>query len=116
MKKNILFLISFCFLFVTKIFASSPWVVCDGLPGCDSNITWKSFFEFIWNLISYWIRYVAVVAVISLVLSWFMYLLSWWEDEKVKKAKKWITWSLVWVLLSVSAWSIINLVNQFNIN
>jgi hypothetical protein len=49
-------------------------------------------------------------------LAWIMYLVSGWEDEKVKKAKKWIIWSLIWVLISTSAWAIINLVNSFKIN
>jgi len=116
MKKYILFLISFYFVFITNIYASGPGVVCDWLPGCSNSVTGKSFFGFIWNLISTWIKYVAVIAVISLVLSGMMYILSGGEEEKVKKAKSWITWSLIWVLLSTSAWAIINMLNAFRIN
>lgn len=107
------------FIFLRKIFlveASAPEVVCDWLPWCSSVVSWKSFFTFLWNLISTWIKYTAVIAVISLMLAWIMYLVSGWEDEKVKKAKKWIIWSLIWVLISTSAWAIINLVNSFKIN
>jgi hypothetical protein len=41
-----------------------------------------------------------------------MYLLSWGEEDKTKKAKSWIIWSLVWVLTSISAWWIINMLNN----
>jgi hypothetical protein len=50
-----------------------------------------------------------------LILSGMMYLVSWGEEEKVKKAKMWIVWSLVWVFLSVSAWGIINMLNNIKI-
>lgn len=96
--------------------SSAPWVVCEWLPGCGSSVWWKSFFWFLGNLISSWIKYTAVIAVISLMIAWIMYLTSGWEEEHVKKAKKWITWSLVWVLISTSAWAIINLANSFKIN
>lgn len=96
--------------------SSGPAVVCNGLPGCSSWVTGKSFFGFLWNLISAGIKYVAVIAVIALIISGMMYLTSGWEDEKVKKAKKWIIWALVGVFVSTSAWAIINLVNSFRIN
>jgi hypothetical protein len=41
------------------------------------------------------IQYVPVVAVVALTLSGIMYILSGGDDEKVKKAKNWITWSLI---------------------
>ena len=98
-----------------------PKVNCIWLPGCvDKDISkptpastkkdlWKVVItSLIWNLI----QYVAVFAVIALMLSGIMYLVSWGEEEKVKKAKSWITWSLIWVLLSTTAWWIINIVNN----
>jgi hypothetical protein len=44
-----------------------------------------------------------------------MYLLSSWEEEKANKAKKWIIYSLIGVFISVSAWWIINLLNNIKI-
>jgi hypothetical protein len=44
-----------------------------------------------------------------------MYILSGWEEEKVKKAKWWIIWSLVGVFMSVSAWWIISFITQITI-
>ncbi len=121
--KKLYFLVWFLSVLKIKVLASSPEVVCNWLPWCSSETTWDTqsslkdwdFFSFLWNLISEWIKYVAVLAVISLIISWIMYLISMWEDEKINKAKKMIIWSLVWVLLSTSAWAIINMLNNFRI-
>lgn len=114
--KKILFTFLVFILEIWSVIASWPPVVCTGLPGCSSGVTGKSFFSFLWKLIASGIKYVAVFAVIALVIAGMMYLTSWWEEEQVKKAKKWITWALVGVFLSTSAWAIINLVNSFRIN
>ena len=102
----------------------APKVNCIGLPGCpdkdienpggyniDDNVTLKWVSALIWEFI----KYVAVVAVITLMISGIMYLVSGWEEEKVKKAKTWIICSLVWVFFSVSAWWIINVLNSLSI-
>lgn len=114
--KKIFFAFSLLLINLSTAVAAWPTVVCTGLPGCSSGVTGKSFFGFLWNLISSGIKYVAVIAVIALVIAGMMYITSGWEEEQVKKAKKWITWALVWVFLSTSAWAIINLVNSFRIN
>jgi len=66
-------------------------------------------------VISSAISYLAVFAVLALMISWIMYMISAWDDEKAKKAKKWIMWSLAWVLLSVSALWIIKMINNITI-
>jgi hypothetical protein len=126
---SILFILS-SFIFVSNNTAFSaptteaPKVNCIWLPGCpDEDIANPGGYnprqnitlEWIGAFIAELIKYVAVVAVISVMLSWMMYLFSGWEEEKVKKARVWITWSLVWVLLSISAWGIINLLNTLTI-
>jgi hypothetical protein len=126
-KKNLtLVLITFFSIFsfwINNTFwaTQAPAVNCYWLPGCydkyketpskpsvEKNLWIQKVSNLIWNLI----QYVAVFAVIALILSGLMYLISWWEEEKVKKAKSWIIWSLVWVILSVSAWWIINVLNN----
>lgn len=128
----LLIFINFWFLINNNIFAldapNAPKVNCIWLPWCDiTNNDWKVFDEtwlntkwwewmkWIWNVIAEWIKYVSVLAVLSLIISWFFYILSWWEDEKTKKAKRMIIWSLIWVIISITAWWIINLVNKINI-
>jgi amino acid permease len=67
------------------------------------------------NIISTLIEYVGVVSVVSIILSWFMMLLSWGDEEKVNKAKKWIVYSLIWVFVSLSSFWIIKIMDNLNI-
>lgn len=131
-KKWILIIfLSLCFLFSQEVtfWASQPntWaptVNCIGLPGCTDEEKENPKQYKVWtNIALVWlsktianlIQYVAVVAVITLMLSGIMYMLSWGDEEKIKKARNWIVWSLVWVLLSISAWWIINVLNTLQI-
>jgi hypothetical protein len=49
-------------------------------------------------------------------LSGFLYLLSGGEEEKTKKAKNWIIWSLVWVLVALSSNFLVTTIINFNFN
>jgi len=115
MKNKIYTFLLLLIVFINKPYAAKPEIPDLGLPwekGSNINIAWDVW----WKLISIFIQYVAVIAVISLMISWVKYLLANWEEEKVKKAKSWIIWSLVWVLLSISAWGLINIINNIRIN
>ena len=113
-------------VFITNTYsANSPSVNCIWLPWCvdtdktkpsPADITKKNSLEWISNIIWELIQYVSVIAVISVMISWVLYMTSWGEEEKVKKAKTWIIWSLVWVFLSISAWWIINMLNMIEIS
>jgi hypothetical protein len=95
-----------------------PPINCEWLPWCENweeVVTWKVWLNFIANAISEFISFIAVIAVFAVIFSWVMYLLSAWDEEKTKKAKNWIIYSLVWVLLSISAWGIVNLLNNLKI-
>lgn len=120
------------FIFITLIYtniyiasASAPAVNCVWLPWCadTSKVDVKApssvnnlWIEVVSSLISQLIQFVAAFAVFALIISWIMYLLSGWEEEKAKKAKTWIIWSLVWVVVSISAWWIINILNNLKID
>ena len=113
MFKKILFIfLSFFSLGMNYTFAAQPKVNCEWLPGCEDGSDSDIGIETIANVIWLLIQYVAVIAVIALILSGMMYLISWGDEEKAKKAKSWVTWSLVWVILSISAWWIINMLNK----
>jgi hypothetical protein len=120
-RKNSMKYISIAFtLAITSFyqaFWASPTVNCWGLPGCSSdenNV--DSIYGVIGNVISLMIQYITVLAVLAVMLWWIMYLLSAGDEEKAKKAKSVIIWSLVGVFLAVSAWSIVSIVNNFNIS
>lgn len=126
MFKKIIFSILVYFLYFDISFAwwfdfeynSTSWnppVNCKWLPGCSSATNYGVVTKVSSNLIAHLIQYVAVFAVMALVISWVKYLISWWDEAKVKDAKNWIIWSLVWVFLSISAWAIINIINEFTI-
>lgn len=67
------------------------------------------------KFLTYAIQIVAVIAVISLMLSGIMLIASWWEEEKFKKARVWFTWSLIGVVITLTAWYIINFINNLSV-
>lgn len=119
-------------LFIQNVFAEDAkkavGINCYGLPGCPDEpiqsptpglVWWDKYnvwWEYILDIIHLMLQYVSVVAVIALMLSWILYLLSWGEDEKTKKAKNWIIWSLVWVLVSLSSNFLVTTIINFNFN
>ncbi len=114
------------FFAITPVLAKAPEVNCYGLPGCPdssidaptaANITASKniWIGFIGSIVSNGIKYIAVIAVICLMLAGIKYIISMGDDEKVNKAKMWIIYSLTGVLLSVSAWTLINIINDFRI-
>jgi len=111
MKKNIIILIWIFYIYLNKIYASdlvpNVW-----LPWWEGEEIINTSFP---KIISNFIQYIAVIAVVTLMISGIMYLVSMWEEEKVKKAKNWVIWSLVWVIISVVAFAIVSFITQFNI-
>lgn len=100
----------------------APGIWWDGLPWDVNSELWVSgnydnspFEEFANVFASELIKFVAAVAVIALMLSWIMLIISGWQEEKFKKAKTWFIWSLIWVLVSLSAWFLISFLNNLSI-
>ena len=126
--KNILLII---FIILSSIYYkniyAAPAINCIWMPWCkDNNIesptppinlnsSSNSINNFLWKTISEIIKYISVIAVMSLMLWWIMFMISGWEEEKTKKAKSWIIWSLIWVFLSISAYTLIAIINNFKI-
>ncbi len=119
MKKIIFFLLALSPYITTFATSTAPWIKCDWLPWCPSSWTDtlanSKLIPFLWKLIAEIIKYTAVIAVIALMFAWIMYITSWWEDETTKKAKKWIIYSLIGVFVSISAYLIVNIINNTNI-
>lgn len=114
MYKKILVICLLFWAWFDLVSAAAPVINWAGLPGSGASGD-KIITKYIPSLIATMIKYIAVIAVISTMLSGIMYLTSVWKEDTTKKAKSWIIWSLVWVLLSVSAWYIINLINTVSI-
>lgn len=92
-----------------------PDIACWWLPGCGGEIDDDGIYGVLGNIISLMIQYIAVLAVLAVMLGGIMYLVSSWDEEKTKRAKNVIIWALVGVFLSVAAWSIIGILNNFRI-
>ena len=64
--------------------------------------------------VNWWINnislYIWLLAVFAIVFWAFMLNFSWWEDEKVKKAKDIIKWSIIWFIWVILASGIANLI------
>lgn len=113
--KKILFLILLVLLFqADSIHAAWPAINWAWLP-------WAWWWDdavvntYIPKAIATLIKYTSVIAVLSVTISGIMYNMSFWDEAKAKKAKAWITYSLVWVLVSTSAYAIISLVNSISL-
>jgi len=64
-----------------------PVINCEWLPWCGSDWTVNAVEKVSANIIAQLIQYVAVVAVIALMISGVMYMVSSGEEERTKKAK-----------------------------
>ncbi len=106
MIKNVLFSLFAFISYFSSVLAAWPKINCKWLPGCDTDDV-KVIEKVSSGIISEMIKYVAVLAVIALMISWVMYMFSDWEEEKTKKAKSWIIWSLTAVVLSISSYYIV---------
>ena len=123
MIKKIFFMLMFWMIsFGTAIAQKAPWIVNLWLPdggaqetGVATEPTNLPFETLANNFISTFIQFVAVVAVLALILSGIQLILSWGEEEKMKKARKWFIWSLTWVIVSLLAFFIITFINNLNI-
>ena len=115
MKKFII-LISFFLTGCAKYWRSTaPEIHCDGLPGCRGSGTSQNIIDYINNFIALLIQYVWVIAVIAVMISGIMYIVSAGEEERVNQAKRWIIWSLLGVFFSILGWWIINALNNIDI-
>ena len=119
------FIIAGFYMFANiQAYTAAPTINCYGLPGCDGSakgspsdatqLSNNSFWEAIVQIISFVMPYIAVAAIVAIMISWVMYLLSAWDEDKVNRAKKWIIWSLVWVILSTTSWYIIGVLGNLS--
>lgn len=64
--------------------------------------------------ISKWVQNISsilwILAIWALVYAALLMTISAWEDEKIKKAKDIIKWTIIWFVWLISAWSIIYIV------
>lgn len=73
--------------------------------------SWISLFKTLANLILF---LAAPIAIFYLSLAWYYYITSWWNDEKIKKAKNIITYVLLWGLIFLASYTFLLELWTFN--
>ena len=124
MKKIFLIILLFCSLITLNTVYSSceytEWAyVSKNLNDCfDSDSTVvapkpKLVRTWLKSVINDWITRIAVflsVMAVWWIVYWsFMLSISTWEDEKIKKWKDIVKWSIIWFLAVISAWWLISI-------
>ncbi len=83
------------------------WVIPEG----DLDLwTWDWFSQLISKFVINISKLLFILAVWALVYASYLLVLSGWEDEKIKKAKDIIKWTIIWFIWLISAWLIIMLI------
>ncbi len=97
---------------VSAVFADDalPKPAIAGLP--FSN---KTAAASIASIIKQVVLYTGILAVVSLSWGGFLFITAFGEDDKVKKGKSIIQYSLIGVVLSISAYAIVDLVNRLTV-
>ena len=97
---------------VSAVFADDalPKPAIAGLP--FSN---KTAAASIASIIKQVVLYTGILAVVSLSWGGFIFITAFGEDDKVKKGKSIIQYSLIGVVLSISAYAIVDLVNRLTV-
>jgi hypothetical protein len=71
---------------------------------------WESF----WESLKIWSEKIAILvgslAVLMIVYAWFLLVISTWDEEKIKKAKDILKWTILWFIWLLMAWLIVMLI------
>lgn len=117
--KLIIFLSSFLFLFFINInisFALNLQVDIPGQEALDFNGTTKPIGQYIKNIYNYAISIVGIVATIMLMFGGFTWLTAGGSGEKVGKARDIIFGALTGLVLALTSYTILTLVNPDLVN
>lgn len=61
---------------------------------------------YIQRVVIYILWFLSIIAVILIIYAWFNMLTSAWDDEKAKKSKSIIIYSIIWLVIIFLAWPI----------
>ncbi len=64
-----------------------------------TDLSW--FTKIFLNFLNWANSFIAIITLIMIIYAWVLILLSWWEEEKLKKWKHTIIYALIWVFLLV---------------
>jgi hypothetical protein len=87
-----------------------------GLPGqkmASQNANWE--IGLLGKVIKRGLQVVAGISVVALVWAGVLYLTSYGDEEKVKKAKKAIIWTVLGLVTGLGGWAIVDLINNLTL-
>ena len=91
------------------------WVkVCEAGWNCKYKCEVQKWFGsvviMLWNIIKYFTFIALLAAVLFLVIWWIMYSMSWVDPSAKDKAKEKITQALMWIIVLLLSWVILNVI------
>lgn len=84
------------------------WV--EAIKDIDWLVTDRSATEYIQDIVVYVLRFLAIIATILIIYAWFNLLTSAWDEEKAKKSKQIIIYTIIWIFIIFIAWPLIKFV------
>lgn len=75
---------------------------------CSVKKWFWTVIEMLWNIIKYFTFIASLWAVLFIILNWILYSMWWAEPSMKDDAKKRITWTLIWLVLLLLSWVILN--------
>jgi len=87
-----------------------PWEVYPNLYDCEVEKWVWQIVSMLWQIIKYF-TYIALLSwVLFIVYNWILYSM-WWADQSLKDdSKKRIIWTLIWLILLLLSWPILQLI------
>ncbi len=78
---------------------SFEWWTDIAATAIDGIVTDKTFSEYVIQLIQVLTTYITLIWVIIIIYAGFIILVSGWEEEKIKNAKRLILYAILWIVL-----------------
>ena len=85
-----------------------------GIEASKWSINWlvtdRTLSEYVIQIISYLTTFITLIWVVIVIYAGFTILVSWWDEEKIKSAKRLILYAILWIILIWLAWSIMTFI------
>ncbi len=101
--------------------SSDKIIDCNDLtsPNCSMNVnaiigskqSWTTKpKDFLVDVVWWALFFIGIFISFTLVVSWLLFVLAWWDEKQAEKWKMWIKYSLIWLFLVLASYFIIRLV------
>ena len=93
-----------------KTTVSFKWIItgCHKDNTCDITSWTQWVLNIMWWMIKYTTFIIGLLAVLFIVINWILYSMSWVDQSAKDTAKKRIIKTLIWIVLLLMSWTILN--------